>query len=81
MVSQSLITQKISELIVEAQTGVKRSKLIRPSDAIVVDSVTISEEASIIQTARIPSALHMSTQSKAKWRAAGMLFRKKWRRK
>jgi hypothetical protein len=49
MVSQSLITQKISELIVEAQTGVKRSKLIGPSDAIVVDSVTISEEASIIQ--------------------------------
>jgi hypothetical protein len=49
MISQSLITQKISELVVEAQTGVKRPKLIRPSDAVVVDSVTISDEASIIQ--------------------------------
>ena len=49
MISQSLITQKISELVIEAQTGVKRPNLIRPSDAVVVDSVTISDEASFIQ--------------------------------
>jgi anti-sigma28 factor (negative regulator of flagellin synthesis) len=49
MISQSLITQKISELVIEAQTGVKRPNLIRPSDAIIVDSVTISDDASLIQ--------------------------------
>jgi hypothetical protein len=49
MISQSLITQKISELVVEAQTGIKRPKLIRPSDAVIVDSVTISDEASLIR--------------------------------
>jgi hypothetical protein len=49
MISQSLITQKIAELVVEAQTGIKRPRLSRPSDAIVVDSVTISDEASIIR--------------------------------
>jgi hypothetical protein len=49
MISQSLITQKISELVVEAQTGIKRPKPFRPSDAIVMDSVTISDEASIIR--------------------------------
>ena len=48
MISQSLITQKISELVIEAQTGVKRPKLVRPSDAVVMDSVTISDMASII---------------------------------
>jgi anti-sigma28 factor (negative regulator of flagellin synthesis) len=49
MISQSLITQKIAELVVEAQTGVKRPRLSRPSDAVVMDSVTISDDASIIQ--------------------------------
>lgn len=48
MISQSLITQKVSELVIEAQTGVKRPKLVRPSDAVVMDSVTISDMASII---------------------------------
>jgi Anti-sigma-28 factor, FlgM len=55
MISQSLITQKISELVIEAQTGVKRPTMIRPSDAVVVDSVTISDDASLIQ--RVSSAM------------------------
>jgi hypothetical protein len=40
MISQSLITEKISELIVEAQTGVRRLNVIRPFEAVVMDSVT-----------------------------------------
>jgi Anti-sigma-28 factor, FlgM len=55
MISQSLITQKISELVIEAQTGVKRPTMIRPSDAVIVDSVTISDDASLIQ--RLSSAM------------------------
>jgi hypothetical protein len=49
MISQSLITQKISELVIEAQTGVKRPKVFTPSGDDVADTVTISDEASIIQ--------------------------------
>jgi hypothetical protein len=49
MILQSLITQKVSELVIEAQTGVKRLRMLRPSDAVVIDSVTISDTASLIR--------------------------------
>jgi hypothetical protein len=48
MISQSLITEKISELVIEAQTGVKRPRMLLSSGR-PHDSVTISEEASVIQ--------------------------------
>jgi len=63
MISQSLITQKISELVVEAQTGIRRPNLIRPSDAVVVDSVTISSDASIIQ--RVSEAMDSKDSERA----------------
>jgi anti-sigma28 factor (negative regulator of flagellin synthesis) len=63
MISQSLITQKISELVIEAQTGVKRPNLLRPSDAVVVDEVTISDEASIIQ--RLSNAMDSKDSERA----------------
>jgi hypothetical protein len=63
MISQSLITQKVSELVVEAQTGIKRPKLIRPSEAVVMDSVTISDEASIFQ--RLSEAMDTKDSERA----------------
>jgi Anti-sigma-28 factor, FlgM len=63
MISQSLITQKISELVIEAQTGVKRPNLIRPSDAVIVDSVSISDEASVIQ--RVSGAMDSKDSERA----------------
>jgi hypothetical protein len=48
MLNESLITQKISELVIEAQTGIKRPKVYQPP-AVQLDTVTISEQASFYQ--------------------------------
>jgi hypothetical protein len=48
MINESLITKKVSELVFEAQTGIKRPKVYHAPD-VVLDSVTISEQAKIVQ--------------------------------
>ncbi len=52
MVDQSLIIQKIADLVVEEQTGVKRPKTSQPQDALVMDSVTISDTANSVRSVR-----------------------------
>jgi len=55
MFEDSLIIQKIADLVVEAQTGVKRPKIFEPQEALIMDSVTISDSGSA--TLRIREAM------------------------
>jgi anti-sigma28 factor (negative regulator of flagellin synthesis) len=63
MISQSLITLKISELACEAQTGIKRIGQSRPMDAFIADTVTLSADATLFAKLNEATNAHDDTRA------------------
>jgi formyltetrahydrofolate hydrolase len=71
MINESLITQKISELILEAQTGIKRPKTIKaPKEA----NDNFYQEVFIISDAEKENQAKVYSEFKALKKALGMNF-------